>query len=88
MLGLLIGAVSGTLQFFLLAKFTGLLTGGKVGGKTLIFALTQFLLPFSVLLICAFFLHESLMFVGIGMAAALITCAVVRFIMVSRTKKK
>ena len=86
MLGLAIGVASGVVQFYLLMKFTGSITGGKPGGKTVLFALTQFLFPFAVLLLCAFFLHESLMMIGIGMAAALIVSAVVRYIIVSKTK--
>ena len=86
MLGLAIGAASGVIQFYLLMKFTGSITGGKLGGKTVLFAITQFLFPFAVLLLCAFFLNESLMMIGIGMAAALIISAVVRYILVSKTK--
>jgi len=85
-LGLAIGAASGVIQFYLLMKFTGSITGGKPGGKTVLFALTQFLFPFAVLLLCAFFLSESLMMIGIGMAAALIACAVIKYIFFTKTK--
>ena len=89
MLGFFIGAVSGAIQFFLLAKFTGFLTRGKISGKTVLFLITQFLLPFIVLLSCAFLgLVDELLFVGIGMAAALIICATVRFFIVSKSDKK
>ena len=87
MLGFFIGVASGVIQFFLLLKFTGALSGGKISGKTIIFAITQFLFPFTILLLCAFFLSESLMWIGIGMAAALIACAVARFILVSKSTK-
>jgi len=86
-LGFVIGAVSGTVQFFLLSKFTGAVTGGKSAKKTALFAITQFLLPFAVLLACAFLLSGGLLLVGIGMATALIVCAVVRFFIVSRANK-
>jgi len=85
-LGLAIGAASGVIQFYLLMKFTGSITGGKPGSKTVIFAITQFLFPFAILLLCAFFLSESLMMIGIGMAAALIVSAVVKYIIYSKTK--
>jgi len=88
MLGFFIGLVSGVVQFFMLLKFTTALSGGKFSGKTVIFAITQFLFPFAVLLLCAFFLHDDLMWTGIGMAAALIVSAVIRFIIVSKTNKK
>ena len=87
MLGVSIGVVAGVIQFFLLMKFTGAVTGGKFNKKTVLFAITQFLLPFAVLLICAFFLEGELLLVGIGIASSLVLCAVVRFIMVSKAKK-
>jgi len=87
-LGFAIGAVSGVIQFYLLMKFTGSLTKGKFSGKTAIFAVTQFLFPFAVLLLCAFFLDENLMWIGIGMASALIISAVTRFVIVSRSDTK
>jgi len=87
MLGISIGVVAGVIQFFLLMKFTGAVTGGKFSKKTVLFAITQFLLPFAVLLICAFFLEGELLLVGIGIASSLVLCAVVRFIMVSKAKK-
>ena len=87
-IGLLVGIVTGIIQFYLLQKFTGAVSMGKITNKTVIFALTQFLFPFAVLVVCAFLIGDSLMWVGIGIAAALITCAVIRFIKVSRSKDK
>ena len=88
LLGIVIGAASGTVQYFLLSKFTGSVTGGKFGKRTVLFAITQFLFPFSVLVICALFLSTELLMVGIGMAASLVICAVVRFFIVSKAGKK
>ena len=88
MLGFLIGAVSGVIQFYLLLKFTTSVSGGKISGRTVIFAITQFLFPFAVLLLCALFLNENLMWVGIGMAASLIISAVVKFVFMSKANKK
>jgi len=88
LLGFIIGAVSGAVQFFLLLKFTGSITGGKFGKKTVLFAVTQFLFPFAVLLLCAFVLTDELLLVVGGMAAVLIGSAVVKFIITSRTAKK
>jgi len=85
MLGFIIGAVSGVVQFWLLSKFTGSVTKGKFTGKTALFAVTQFLFPFTVLLISAILLTESLLWTGVGMGAALIISAVIRFLIVSRS---
>ena len=78
-IGLLIGFVSGAVQFYLLQKFVGTLSKGKISNKTVLFAITQFFFPFIVLVICGFFISESLLWVGIGMASALIICGIARF---------
>ena len=94
MFGIIIGIVSGIVQFFLLSMFTTSVAAGKLSKKTLFFAFTQFLLPFAVLLLSAIFLGETilgenfLMWIGIGMAGALIISAVIRFIIVSKSKNK
>ena len=87
-LSVLIGLVTGIIQFFLLYKFVTSVTGGKQGIKTLIFAVTQFLFPFAVLVLCAFLLTDNLMWIGIGAAASLIISAVIRFIFAPRFDKK
>ncbi|MCL2248088.1 MAG: hypothetical protein FWC13_02345 [Oscillospiraceae bacterium] len=83
-LGLIIGVISGTVQFFLLSRFTGAVTKGKINNKTVIFALTQFLFPFAVLVACAFFIPDSLAWTGVGMGGALVISAVTKFILTSR----
>jgi len=83
-IAVVIGVATGVVQFFLLYKFITSVTGGKMGTKTLLFAITQFVFPFAILVICAFMFPSSLMWAGIGMASSLITCAVVKFIRVSR----
>ena len=81
-----VGLATGVVQFLLLYKFVTSVTGGKAGIKTLIFAITQFLFPFVILLTCAFMLPGGLMWLGIGTAASLVTCAVIKFVFM--TKKK
>ena len=88
MLGFVIGVASGAVQFWMLAKFTSSITHGTFNNKTVIFAITQFLLPLVVLVGCAFLLSESLMWTGIGIAASLIICAAVRFILTLRSIKR
>ena len=86
-IAVVIGVATGVVQFFLLYKFITSVTGGKMGTKTLLFAITQFIFPFAILVICAFLFPNSLMWAGIGMASSLITCAVVKFIIVSKQKE-
>ena len=88
MLGFFIGVVTGIVQFLLLTKFTGAVTKGKMTGKTVIFAVTQFLFPFAVMVLCAFFIVDSLMFIAIGIASAMICGAVARYIITSRSKDR
>ena len=87
-IGLVVGIITGTIQFFLLSKFVTSVTGSKFGNKTLIFAITQFLFPFAVLIACAFLIGDSLMWVGIGIASALIIGAVIKFVFVSKLSAK
>jgi len=83
-LGLLVGIITGVVQFFLLYKFVTSVTSGKSGMKTVIFAITQFLFPFLVLVACAFLLQDSLMWVGIGTGASLIVSAIIKFVFVNK----
>jgi len=86
MLGFIIGAISGAVQFWLLSKFTGAITRNKdkVKRRTILFALIQFLMPFAVLVVVAFLLPGYLMLTAIGMAAALVVSAIVRYINASK----
>ena len=85
-IAVIVGIATGVVQFFLLYKFVTSVTGGKGGKKTLLFAVTQFLFPFAILVICAFLLPGGLMWLGIGIAASLITCAVVKFVFMTKDK--
>ena len=80
LLGLIIGVVSGVLQYWMLSKFTGAVTGGALDNKAVLFGVGQFLLPLAVLLCCAFVLNDSLLWAAIGMAASLTLCALARFV--------
>lgn len=80
MLGFIIGAISGALQFWLLSKYTAAIISGQYGTKMILFAVSQFLIPLAVLLGCAFILFESLHWAGAGMAASLMACAAFRFL--------
>jgi ABC-type methionine transport system permease subunit len=85
-IAVIVGVATGVVQFMLLYKFVTSVTGGKAGSKTLLFAITQFLFPFAILVICAFLLPSGLMWLGIGAAASLVTCAVVKFVFMNKKK--
>lgn len=85
MFGLIIGAVSGGFQFWMLSRFTNAVTRGALDIKAVLFGISQFFLPVAVLLLCALLLPNGLMWSGIGMAACLIICAFTKFILVRRS---
>jgi len=80
LIGFIIGAASGAAQFMMLSKFTNAVTGGALNIKAALFGISQFFLPLVVLLCCAMLLPDGLMWSGIGMAASLIICSLVKFI--------
>ena len=86
-IGLIIGAISGTIQFWLLSKFTKAITGGAFEIKYMLFGILQFFIPLIVLLGCALVIRRELMWVGIGMAAALLGGGFARFF-INASKKK
>ncbi|MDR2665641.1 MAG: hypothetical protein LBC21_05125, partial [Oscillospiraceae bacterium] len=78
--GFLIGAVTGGLQFWLLARFTRAITDGGLDTGAVLIGAGQFFLPLVVLLAVAAFVREWLLAAALGMAAALIGSALVRYI--------
>jgi len=87
MIGFIVGAISGVIQYLLLSKFTGSATKGKTKKRTALFALAQFSLPFAVLVGVAFILPDDLMFSAIGIGSALIISAIVKYVITSRAAK-
>ena len=84
LIGLIIGIVSGAVQFLMLAKFTSSVTGESFNKKTALFAVFQFALPIIVLVGCALLIEGSLLWAAIGMTGMLMLCAFVRFILTSK----
>ena len=80
MLGFIIGAATGMASYWLLYRFTCAVTCGKINNKVILIAVSQLFLPLIVLVCCALLLHQSLLWVGVGIAASLIICAVARFL--------
>jgi len=85
LLGLIIGAASGVLQFWMLARFTKAVTGGGLDKKAVLFGVCQFLLPLVVLLGCAYLFYNALLWAAVGMIAVLVVCAVARFIFAKKS---
>jgi hypothetical protein len=85
--GLLVGAASGGFHFWLLSRFTRAVTGGGFSGGAALLGAAQFFLPLAVLLAVAFIKRELLLTTALGMAAALIGCALTRFL-VTRARKR
>ena len=75
LVGLIAGVASGAIQFWLLSKFTRSITGGVFGAKVVFFAVSQFLLPFVVLLVFAVLFPGGILWSGVGMASTVLACA-------------
>lgn len=84
MVGFAIGAACGVIQFWLLSRFTKLITTGKVEAKAVALGLLQFLLPVGVLVATAFIIRQELLWAGIGIVAALLTAAIIKFVLNNR----
>ena len=80
MFGLIIGAVSGAAQFWMLSKFTKAVTGGALNTKTVSLGLSQFFLPIIVLVGCALLFKDGLLWAAVGMICVLVGCAFVQFL--------
>ena len=78
--GLIIGAASGVLQFWMLAKFTKAVTGGGFDKITALLGVAQFFLPLAVLLGCAFLLNGALIWAAAAMAAVLVIASFIKFL--------
>ena len=81
LLGLIIGAVSGAAQVWMLARFTKAITGGGLDKITVLYGVCQFFLPLIVLLGCAFIIIDSLIWAAIGMAVILVGFSFIKFML-------
>ena len=80
LIGLVLGAASGVLQFWMLARFTKAVTDGGLDRKAVFLGVFQFFLPLAVLIVCAFLLRDSLLWAGVGMAGSLSLLALIRYV--------
>ena len=87
-IGFFIGAISGSAQFWMLSKFYGHGYTAKRSVYTVMFILSQFLLPFILLLATTMILTDGAMLVGIGMLVALGACYAGERIYTNRVKKE
>lgn len=84
LIGLGVGIVAGCLQFWLLSKFTKIVSSGSLKLKNVLVGLGQFFLPLIVLYGVALFRRHDLLWTGIGIIAALIAGAVIKYIVTTR----
>ena len=83
-MGLLIGIIFGSLQFLLFSKLAGRGGGKKSVLKTLLVAFSQFLLPFTALILGTIVFGGELWLVAVGIFASLISCAGIKFVINAR----
>jgi len=86
MIGLVVGVISGTIQFLLLKRFTALATGAGIDIKCVLLGLSQLLLPFAVLAGIAFLRRQDIIWTGVGISVSLMIGALAA--VVSRLRKK
>ncbi|NLT38951.1 MAG: hypothetical protein GXX89_00655 [Clostridiales bacterium] len=87
MAGFAAGLTSGVVQFWLLSKFTRLVTGGGITPRAVLLGLTQLMLPLFVLLAVAFLRKQDLLYAGVGISVALIAGSLLKYILVRRKSK-
>lgn len=89
MIGFIWGAIGGAVQFLLLKKLALAITSGKeIDIKIVLCIIGQIFFPICVLLLCALIILEQLVYCGIGIAAVLLICAVITFILRMRKGTK
>ena len=89
MIGVILGAVGGALQFLLLKKLADAVTSNKdINTKTILLVFAQIPVPVCILLVCALWLRSQLLYCGIGMAFVLIALAVITFVVRMRRKSQ
>lgn len=84
LIGLAIGVVAGGFQFWLLSKFTKLISTGQINKKCIALGILQFFLPMGVLVGVAFILRQDILWAGVGITASLLIGAVTRFVLNTR----
>lgn len=87
MIGLAIGVVSGGIQFWLLSKFTRLISTGKISARAVALGLLQFFMPMLVLVGTAFIIRQDLLWAGIGIIVSLLAGAVIKFVLNIRKRR-
>ncbi len=84
MLGLILGLCCGVVQFIFLRRFVRSVSSG--GKPAVGLGILQLLLPAALLLGCAFFMPEDLVWAALGIVCPLILGSVVQFIRSGRNK--
>ena len=87
MIGFLIGAAAGAVQFWTLIRFARLITSSDAMKQAVLFGLLQFFIPL-VVLVCVGLLAENyLLPAAIGIAAVLIVGALAKYVVFSRKNR-
>ncbi|MDR0863252.1 MAG: hypothetical protein LBN30_10885 [Oscillospiraceae bacterium] len=84
---LLAGAGAGLVQLTLLGKFTRRVTDGKMDGKAVGLGLIQMFMPFAILALVAVFASDLIIWVGCGIAGALVVGGIIKFLLLKKKLK-
>lgn len=87
MIGLFIGIAAGLIQFWLLSKFTKLITRGSMNPKCLLLGFSQFFLPMLVLIGVAFIRRQDLLLAAVGITATLVFGAITKNVINKRRSR-
>lgn len=84
---LIVGIIFGAIQLLLLIRFAAMLTSGMLNAKCILFGVLQFILPTVLLIGCALFRRQDLIWAATGMVASLLIGAIIKFAIGRRNLK-
>jgi len=87
MVGFLIGAVAGAVQFLALVRFARLITRSDTMMTAVLFGMLQFLIPLAALVGVAFLSKSYLLPAACGIVAVLVIGAFIKYVVFSRKGK-
>jgi hypothetical protein len=79
MIGLLIGIIAGGIQFWLLSKFVGCITGANgLSVTTVLYGILQFFMPLGVLVAIGFLRRSDLLPAALGIVGAIFAGVIIK----------